>query len=71
MVCDYCAHPHTDDSNMEGGCTCIVTLKKPGQQNLSKPDDEQLHGIFFSMLFYEMGVICSYHTDKNSFKDSY
>ena len=51
MVCDFCAHGHTDGSNVKGGVTVILTLTKPENRYLnSKPDDEQLHGNFF--LFY-------------------
>ena len=56
VVCDFCAHPHKDTDNVEGGCTVILTLTKPDNRGLnSQPEDEQLHGnkkhtIFLSMM---------------------
>ena len=42
-VSDFCAHSHKDYSNMVGGATAIVTLLRPQDRELRKPEEEQYH----------------------------
>ena len=43
MVCDFCAHAHKDTNNMVGGCTVVVSLTRPENRDVMRPDDEQYH----------------------------
>merc|ERR1719402_675376 len=42
-VCDFCAHSHKDSNNMVGGATAIVTLLRPQDRDVRKPDEQQYH----------------------------
>ena len=42
-VCDFCAHSHKDSNNMVGGATAIVTLLRPQDRDLRKPEEQQYH----------------------------
>jgi len=42
-VCDFCAHSHKDTNNMVGGATAVVTLLRPEDRDLRKPEEEQYH----------------------------
>jgi len=42
-VCDFCAHSHKDSNNMVGGATAIVTLLRPQDRELRKPEEQQYH----------------------------
>ena len=43
-VCDFCAHPHQDRNNVEGGTTVICTLTRPENRDFNiVPEDEQMH----------------------------
>merc|ERR1719341_2070871 len=42
-VCDFCAHSHKDSNNMVGGATAIVTLLRPQDRDVRKPEEQQYH----------------------------
>ena len=42
-VCDFCAHSHKDSNNMVGGATAIVTLLRPQDRDVHKPEEQQYH----------------------------
>merc|ERR1719341_1083152 len=42
-VCDFCAHSHKDSNNMVGGATAIVTLLRPQDRDVKKPEELQYH----------------------------
>ena len=42
-VCDFCAHSHKDSNNMVGGATAIVTLLRPQDRDVKKPEEQQYH----------------------------
>ena len=42
-VCDFCAHSHKDTNNMVGGATAIVTLLRPQDRDVKKPEEQQYH----------------------------
>ena len=42
-VCDFCAHSHKDTNNMVGGATAVVSLLRPQDRDLVKPEEEQYH----------------------------
>ena len=42
-VTDFCAHSHRDKNNMVGGCTVVVSLTRPHNRGLDRPEDEQFH----------------------------
>ena len=42
-VCDFCGHSHKDSNNMVGGATAIVTLLRPQERELRKPEEQQYH----------------------------
>merc|ERR1719209_2879372 len=42
-VCDFCAHSHKDSNNMVGGATAIVTLLRPQDRDMRKPEEQQYH----------------------------
>lgn len=43
-VCDFCAHSHKDTNNMVGGATAVVTLLRPEDRDVLRPQgEEQYH----------------------------
>ena len=42
-VSDFCAHSHRDTNNMVGGCTVVVSLTRPENRDVERPEEEQFH----------------------------
>ena len=42
-VSDFCAHSHRDTNNMVGGCTVVVSLTRPENRDVKRPEEEQFH----------------------------